>query len=373
MKYIISMLFSFLVVEYSHAYSWQECGGKKKILWEKSNHKVTMKLNTVSFPEGGSFRASAVKSMQKWNDVPANIELVPISKTASSVSTSDSDNDVFFSSSLFSQDDSTLGITLSRWDCSYIDYGFGRHWGDVNMNSADVYFNTNYSWTTQTSNELKTAITPYWSNGKKVFNFESVAIHEFGHALGFNHENRIFSNMNSHYPNGGPQGRVQGVHMEDTQGLIYLYGTAGQRLDVASFGVSVTNNSSNQSVDTPLNSFSTAYVAPGGSLKMRFGVQNTGNVPASNVQVHWYLSTNNYVSTGDIKLPAYTSYSTLSTWGQHEVTNTIPSNLATGTYYLGFIVDPYNTITEADENNNSMVVRKVVVAIASNDDDDDDD
>jgi hypothetical protein len=37
----------------------------------------------------------SIKSMQKWNDVPANIELVPISKTASSVSTSDSDNDVF--------------------------------------------------------------------------------------------------------------------------------------------------------------------------------------------------------------------------------------------------------------------------------------
>jgi subtilase family serine protease len=35
---------------------------------------------------------------------------------------------------------------------------------------------------------------------------------------------------------------------------------------------------------------------------------------------------------------------------------TIPSSLAPGTYYVGYLVDPYNSVAESDESNNQVAL-----------------
>lgn len=87
-----------------------------------------------------------------------------------------------------------------------------------------------------------------------------------------------------------------------------------------------------------------------------------GASPASFVEV--YLSPDAIVTTADRRL-AYTQVGAIApgasaTW---VATVTIPSNEAPGTYYLGAIVDRYNTVKESVESNNSVAGSTVVLAV----------
>ncbi len=92
-------------------------------------------------------------------------------------------------------------------------------------------------------------------------------------------------------------------------------------------------------------------------------VSNPGLGKALVVAVNVYLSTDDIVTTGD-RLIAVQSVPALDGGASTTVSTsvTIPSDLAAGTYRLGAIVDPNNTIQESNEGNNLLTGALVTVA-----------
>ena len=93
---------------------------------------------------------------------------------------------------------------------------------------------------------------------------------------------------------------------------------------------------------------------PGDQTSVRFNIDNVGSGTSSNTTTGVYLSTNNFISTGDTLLATQLSSIGNGPGGlDPEFQNvTIPSGLAAGTYYIGVLAD-YNAMqAETDETNN---------------------
>ena len=92
---------------------------------------------------------------------------------------------------------------------------------------------------------------------------------------------------------------------------------------------------------------------PGSSVSISRTFENSGCASSSNFRYGVYLSTNNIISTGDtlVSNRTFTALSAGSTSSQ-SVSFTLSSSIGTGTYYWGIILDPYNQISESNENNN---------------------
>src|SRR5262245_39098605 len=67
------------------------------------------------------------------------------------------------------------------------------------------------------------------------YNFEGVALHELGHALGLEHDNRQMATMNTKFPGGGTLGHQKEWDPlpDDRRGVRFLYGDSTQEIDVA--------------------------------------------------------------------------------------------------------------------------------------------
>ena len=92
---------------------------------------------------------------------------------------------------------------------------------------------------------------------------------------------------------------------------------------------------------------------PGSSVSISRDFKNSGCSSTSGFRYGVYLSTNNVISTGDI-LVSNRSFGSLSagSTNSQSVTFTLSSSISTGTYYWGIILDPYNVVSESNENNN---------------------
>ena len=92
---------------------------------------------------------------------------------------------------------------------------------------------------------------------------------------------------------------------------------------------------------------------PGSSVSISRTFENSGCASSSSFRYGVYLSTNNIISTGDtlVSNRTFTALSAGSTSSQ-SVSFTLSSSIGTGTYYWGIILDPYNQISESNENNN---------------------
>ncbi|RLC05610.1 MAG: hypothetical protein DRH34_02020 [Deltaproteobacteria bacterium] len=206
----------------------------------------------------------------------------------------------------------------------------------INYCNADVLFNTQYSWTTSSRNY--TTGSPY--------NFNSVAIHEFGHVLGLQHENDNVATMNSIY-----HANDHKIHANDKGGLRNIYSVGGcSKVDVAptnwkkttSAAVAATLVSSPTSANT------------GQTINMEWTQENHGT-QSTTFDIGFYLSTNSTITTSDTRLGINNNASLSREWvltGSRNVT--IPANTREGTYWLGVYLDYNNNVAESNEGNNAL-------------------
>jgi subtilase family serine protease len=100
-----------------------------------------------------------------------------------------------------------------------------------------------------------------------------------------------------------------------------------------------------------------------GTITITNTVTNNGPAPASSVYITFYLSTDSVITTSDTNL-GYRVINSLpgAASSTADTVVTIPGNLAGGTYTIGAIADPYNSIKEPDENNNSLAGNQISIA-----------
>ena len=205
----------------------------------------------------------------------------------------------------------------------------------VDFCNADVLFNNQYSWTT--------GARPWTTNAP--YEFNTVAIHEFGHALGLEHENRWVATMNSIY-----HANHQQIHGDDRAGCRHLY-SSGSMTDISL--TNWTKNDNSSATAARLVNGPTSATA-GQTVSTEWVLENLGTTSIT-CDVRWYLSTNSTITTSDTVLSTNTG-AWISGAGSGTFTKnlTIPSSTSPGTYWIGVIVDYNNMIAEANEGNNAL-------------------
>jgi PKD repeat protein len=293
----------------------------------------------LSFPAGSSSRAALDASFATWNnETPGTaFNFSHAYTSATTWSNGDGVNSIGFTSD-FDWGDGTLAVELTRYDICWPFFGGGA------INESDVLFNTAKSWSTSLNPNLP-------RGGDAVFNLKLVAIHELGHSLGFTpHEEGRLATMNTFYPNGGVIGNSNDVHLhsDDILGNRAGYGTAATQRDLAASAYQRTGAGTSDLIVTPSSS------PRGQQVTYRFTIENRGTVTESSVRVEFYLSTNRFISTGDNFLGAATFSLAAGAVGTFQTTLTIPTSLAAGNYFFGYLMDPQNLIPETDEGNNAV-------------------
>ncbi len=113
---------------------------------------------------------------------------------------------------------------------------------------------------------------------------------------------------------------------------------------------------------TPLLLDGPDFAEPGSRISIQTTVDNFGTGGAPKFQVQYRLSLDGIVNDQDLLLTTVTRQR-LNGNGEQQWTQSVslPSDLPAGTYRLGVIVDPANTISEADETNNSLAEAGTIV------------
>src|SRR5712691_7503500 len=311
------------------AWDYDTCFGSK-ITW--GSNVVGFRAANISFPVG-AVRDALDASVNAWNNAPASrFRFGVYYEDFSSQTMPNWSNEIIFSNSL---DWNTLGLT-SYWSATCF-----------NITEKDIRFNANRSWTFDTS--------PLTLPGfGEPFSFPVVAIHELGHGLGLNHQTYNVAMMAPYYPNGGAVGQIYQQHFQplpdDVEGARAGYGTEGSVRDVVASAYASYN-----ATDTgPIIPASMAF--RGRTTVFGFSVGNRGSVHESSVRVQFYLSTDRWIDTSDFYVGAATLSIDPGGMFRGPVYVSLPLSFPVGTYYFGYIVDPFNEIPEADEINNAVAM-----------------
>jgi Matrixin/CARDB len=311
------------------AANWSTCGGNN-LTWNSG--WTNMYISTTSFPPGTSWDGALQDAMWHWNNVQGSGFNFYVGRdTDGTHSSGNGMNEVY----LGSEPGSALAVTLVRYHCYWF---FGWNYG---LDEADIAFSDSLSWNTGSMD---------YSNLGSPFNFEQVALHELGHALGLNHEDRWMATMNSIYPNSGTLGyyREHDPLGDDRYAARALYPDGTTETDVAGSAFKFTGSGTSGLVSSP------AYAARGSYANIEFTFSNQGTSTQA-FDIGFYLSTNDYISTYDTLLGMnYGAWGSSGFAGTFSRSLYIPYWITPGTYYLGFLIDPNNTIPEANKSNNNQ-------------------
>lgn len=314
----------------AHAATWLECEGNK-IKW--NNGWTNMYLSTTSFPAGGAWDADLQNAMWHWNNVKGSGFNFFVGRDTDGTHAKDNGvNEVYLHST---EAGSALAVTFTRYHCYWL---FGYQYG---IDETDIVFNNSRSWSTAQLN---------YANLGSPFNVELVGLHELGHAAGLKHSDGVQATMNSFYANGGPLGNSKEVDPlpDDRAGIRALYADGTTERDVAGSALKRTGSGTSGLISSP------ASAARGSTVNVGFTFGNQGT-SSQTFNIGFYLSTNNIISTGDLLLGTNTGASaSAGAIGSFSRSLTIPSNVAPGTYYLGFMVDSAGALAENNEGNNGQ-------------------
>lgn len=328
LKYSIIFSFAILGVFYSgarqaSASSWDTCNGDK-IRW--SSGWTNMYLSTTSFPIGSVWDSHLQYPMWRWNNVKGSGFNFYVGRdTDGSHSSSNGVNEIYFETN----SSGALATTYSRQHCYWL---FGWRMG---MDEADIGFNLNYTW------------YPGGYSTTGGYSFEGVALHELGHALGLNHEDRWMATLNSYYPNSGPFGYYNEWDplADDRGGERYLYPDSTVETDIAASIFKQTGTGTSGWVSSPYSA------TRGSSITTDFTFSNLGTATQS-FNIGFYLSSDEYINTYDTFLGGnYGAWGGPGFTGTFSRTLIIPTWIAPGTYYLGYIMDYDGMVPEANESN----------------------
>jgi hypothetical protein len=320
----------------AQAYSYATCSGNA-IKWNSG--WTNMYISTTSMPPGSTWDSRLQNAMWHWNNVKGSGFNFYVGRdTDGSHSGSNGVNEIYFDSSI----SGALAVTYTRYHCYWL---FGYQYG---IDETDIGFNSNYSWTTGTYSFSNPTGSPY--------NFEGVALHELGHAQGLDHSDGVIATMNSYYPNGGPFGYYKEWDPwgDDRLGVRALYYDGTTETDIAASALKRTGSGTSNLVSSP------TWAYAGSNVTIEFTFSNLGT-STTTFDIGFFLSTNDYISTADTLLGTnYGAWGSSGFSGTFSRTLTIPSWITPGTYYLGFLPDPYNAVGENNESNNPQQMPRTI-------------
>ena len=336
---VVATLFAGAAQAYNYL---STCEGKPR-RWNSDS--TNMYISTTSFPAGSSWDFRLQNAMWYWNNVKgSNFQFYVNRDGAGSQVVGNGRNEIDFDAGLAAN---TLAVTTVRVFC--VNF-WGRSYSGIL--EADIEFNSNVSWST--------ASLRYSQLGSP-FSFEGVALHELGHALGLDHEDRRMATMNSLYPNSGTLGHWKEWDPlgDDRLGVRALYPSPwwfpSSEIDIAGSVFKRTGNGTSGLVNSP------QVARRGYWAYLEFSFSNLSTARQS-FDIGFYLSKDSRIDTSDIYLS--TNY---GAWGNPGFTGTfgkwvyIPRWVRPGTYYLGFIVDNNGAVSEDYEGNNYMEMPRSVV------------
>lgn len=184
----------------------------------------------------------------------------------------------------------------------------------------------------------------------------SVYMHEFGHALGLDHENSYISLMNGNgfEPNFSTPGKYCGQatiapHPDEVDFMYGYYATGGSSVDGALLGYYLNTDGN----IVPTRSSKHQDVCPVDTVTYKFTWANRGSETIPWTDVTTVLSLDNVIDLSDRVVDSDQVWGTRGFDSTAIWNFTVPKNLGIGIYKIGVIFDPSNTVDELFEGNNA--------------------
>lgn len=328
----------------AYRYIW-DCRGP--VRWSSST--VTFEPSLVSFPLGSAWNTSVDTMRVNWNSyTPGTNYRINYSWSGSAAfATNDNRNSIVMARPEDWIWGGAIAVTLVRRTTCY-----PSPWPRSMLAEADMVFNPNQPFENSTNPPPPHSFP---------FNSTLVGIHEHGHAFGLDHEDTVLATMNSFYPAGGVIGTRNDAHphADDVRGNRAAYGTSTTSRDLAASAFRRTGSGTSDVIPAPSATGRNAY------LSFPFTVSNRGTVNETSMQVRFYLSPTRNVSTSDFFLGSTTLSMNSGVTTTPTATVFIPSYAPTGYYYIGWIIDPFNSIGEFDEGNNGVAMNSPTLILSN--------
>ena len=194
--------------------------------------------------------------------------------------------------------------------------------------------------------------------------YDATAVHELGHALGFQHNVGNISAMNLY-----EDFAARYIAASDTQEARRAYpAQARQVIDLTAYPFHFDAELTDYAATTPVEVSRAAR--PGDTVTIRnFGFENVGNVAVNDVQIRFYLSSDTDITSSD-RLLGFLSFAGPiepgAFWDDERAGRsfTVPRDLAFGAWYVGAVVT-YGGSTDAVTYNNGWTAPQPLSVVAS--------
>jgi hypothetical protein len=310
---------------------------------------------SASFPSGGSWYNALLTAVRRLNDNPSPFYFT-LYTGDTSVAIGNGENEVWFSSS-----SAHTPAVAYNWATCYWSGTAWQYWID----ETDIVF---YNGIAYTADMTASGLWPYGGPRRP---FQTTAVHELGHGMGLGHVASEYNVMGQDYRHLHANGGVARAYLgEDAaDGAIRLYGShpiedvslAHWKRTGASGAYSTHGRTELYGADGALLPSSLVAGEPrfdvqrGQVVQMELTGENNGR-SAQTPRIHYYVSTNNAITTTDRLIHAESRSLTRANVDTYRVTLTVPSDLVPGDYWLGAIVDATNAIAERVEDNNATYI-----------------
>jgi len=340
----------------AHAFSYDTCLGER-LKW--SSNTVTLNASATSFP-AGEWRTTLQSAVDRFNMNPSNFRY-QLAIDGGSVRRGNGQSEVWGSTDPDVLDGAPA--IAYTWHTCY--WFFGNH---VHMDEVDIAFDYGSPWR-WSSSESKSGLRRY---GGTLRPMRTTAIHEMGHGLKLNHVNSEYNVMGIDFEHIHANGSLARAYLgEDAaDGAVFLYGLRSPRLEDVGVVHWKYSGASGEYSDhektrlldaggAALSAFDDAgetrfRVNRGQRVQAEFTYENNGASQQDNVQVGFFVSTNDLITTADRRIAGTSLNLGRGNVFTHRVTVTIPNDLVSGQrYWLGVIVDEGGRISEAAEWNNA--------------------
>jgi Matrixin len=229
-----------------------------------------------------------------------------------------------------------------------------------------------YTWTQQNRvTETDILINPAIAGNEA--QFRKSLTHEYGHALTLQHETARMALM---YPGTFRQppnyASLWYSRQDDHHGVRTVLDWVNANIAAGTWSVAQFTDMAtwSQAHDNPgtagnlvMTRISSETIARGATATVQFvHVENRGNVPAQNVRLKYYLSTNETISATDYEIASYT-WNTFTSWWSGSLNVSVPNSVPPGQYYLGWIITTDSQEASA-ANNTAILMRDHVSGFA---------